>query len=77
VTLVTTGGLSPEQALAWPLPENYNGYPDVNKYAWNKPLPASGLILRHVHGFRAENFTLRTHSPDTRPPILSADVTER
>jgi polygalacturonase len=77
VTLVTTGGLSPEKALAWPLPENDNGYPDVNKYAWNKPLPASGLILRHVHGFRAENFTLRTHSPDTRPPILSADVTER
>ena len=76
VTLVTEGGLSPERALPWPLPENDKAYPDVNKYGWDRSLPASGMILRHVHGLRMENVTLRTHKPDSRPAILSDDVTE-
>ena len=76
VTLVTAGGESPKTALAWPLPEKDNGYPDVNKYAWNTPLPASCVIARHIHGLRMENVTLRTKRPDTRPLILTDDVTD-
>lgn len=76
VTIRAAGGLSPEQALPWPLPENDKAYPDVNKYGWDKSLPASVMIMRHVRGLKLDNLVLLTEKPDTRPTLLSADVTE-
>ena len=76
MTIRAAGGLSPEQALPWPLPENDRAYPDVNKYGWDKSLPASVMIMRHVHGLTLDNLVLLTEKPDTRPTLLRADVTE-
>ena len=74
VTLVTVGGRTPENSLPWPLPECDTAYPDVNKFGWDKALPASCLVMRHVHGARFENVTMRTRQPDSRPIRLFDDV---
>ena len=74
VTIVTAGGRSPETALPWPLPEKDNAYPDTNMYGWDKALPASCLVMRHVRDARFENVVLRTNKPDTRPLRLIDDV---
>lgn len=74
ISITTPGGVTAEEALPLPLPERDNAYPDVNMFGWDKHLPASCLILRHVRGYSERGLRLQTHKPDGRPLVLKEDV---
>ena len=74
IRICVEGGKTPEDALPLPLPEKEEAYPDVNMFGWDKHLPVSCLIMRHVRGLQERNIVLRTHKEDTRPICLREDV---
>ena len=57
-----------------PVPEAAGRYPDAHMFGCM--LPAYGLYVRHVDGFRMEDvvFELETGTSDRRDPIVLDDV---
>lgn len=63
----------PGQPSAQPVPELPAAYPDPAAFG---PLPASVLYIRHARGVRLRDVVLRPAPTDTRPPMLTDDVTD-
>ena len=72
VRLEFAGG-PPEKAVARPLPEKPDAYPESSMFG---PLPAFGLYCRHVKGLTLQNVQLTTLRADARPPIATEDAAD-
>ena len=66
------GGGTFAEADETDIPENEKGYPEFFMFG-KKALPAFGLYLRHADGIVITNVSLRTVSPDARPPIVGPE----
>lgn len=64
ITLVYEGG---GEARADPPPLLAHAYPEPSMFG---PTPAWGLWCRHVAGLMVEGLSLRTNTPDPRPPVV-------
>jgi len=64
------GGTAAEGKIQ--LPEQANGYPEINRFG--KTLPAYGMYARHVTGLILQNVTFKLLSPDARPEVKCEDV---
>ncbi|MCC5843912.1 MAG: hypothetical protein JJU05_06645 [Verrucomicrobia bacterium] len=73
----TRGGTPPEQIMTQ-VPENSDGYPEVNMFqkvpgpSRGKQLPAWGLYLRHAEQVTLENVKGELTGEDVRPFLLEA-----
>lgn len=74
---LTYGGGAKREIAEIPLdnlaavPEKRENYPEFSMFG---ELPAWGFYLRHAHGIKFENVTLRLTSPDFRPAIVADNV---
>lgn len=53
------------------LPENIDGYPEINRFGSN--LPAYGLYARHVKNLKVKGFAIKLAVPDFRPALVCQD----
>lgn len=74
--LESRGGLSPEQAIGWDLPEAVEAYPDPWMFGPGRHhvMPFKGMMLRHVDGVTLDRVSMSFLSEDSRRLFWTDDA---